>query len=74
MSWLPDQPRGWNDRDWARIEAVRKDNGKFTCAIPESLGSFDWFGGITFTLKAGDITRPMSLSTKIYRCGEQAAK
>ena len=74
VSWLPVQPRGWSARDWARLEAVRRDNGEFTCAIPESLGSFDWFGGITFTLKAGTFAQPMSLSTKIYRCGERPAK
>ena len=27
----------------------------------------DWFGGITFTLKAGGLEQPMSLSTKIQR-------
>ncbi|HUU68344.1 MAG TPA: hypothetical protein VM186_02370, partial [Planctomycetota bacterium] len=74
VSWLPDQPRGWDARDWARLEAVPGPNGEFTCAIPESLGAFDWFGGITFTLKTDKVTRPMSLSTKIYRCGEQPAK
>jgi hypothetical protein len=74
VSWLPDQPRGWDARDWARLEAVPGSNGEFTCAIPESLGAFDWFGGITFTLKAGTFAQPMSLSTKIYRCGEGPAK
>jgi len=74
VSWLPDQPRGWDARDWARIEAARGADGEFTCAIPDSLEAFDWFGGITFTLKAGEYIQPMSLSTKIYRCGEQAAK
>jgi len=74
VSWLPDQPRGWDARDWARLEAVPGSNGEFTCAIPESLGAFDWFGGITFTLKAGTFTQPMSLSTKINRCGEEPAK
>jgi len=74
VSWLPDQPRGWTDRDWARLEAVPGPDGEFTCAIPESLGAFDWFGGITFTLKTDKVTRPMSLSTRIQRCGEQARK
>jgi len=74
VSWLPDQPRGWDARDWARLEAVPGDNGEFTCAIPESLGAFDWYGGITFTLKAGSFAQAMSLSTKIYRCGEVPAK
>ena len=70
VSWLPPQPRGWDARDWARLEAARGNSGEFTCSIPESLGAFDWYGGITFTLKAGKIARPMSLSTKIYRCGK----
>ena len=70
VSWLPDQPRGWNDRDWARLEAARGKNGEFTCSIPESLGAFDWYGGITFTLQTGKIAQAMSLSTKIYRCGK----
>ena len=59
---------------WARLEAVAGSNGEFTCAIPESLGAFDWYGGITFTLKTGGFAQPMSLSTKIYRCGEVPAK
>ena len=71
VSWLPAPRRGWSSRDWARLEAVRGTGGKFTCSIPESLGAFDWYGGITFTLKAGKIARPMSLSTKIYRCGKR---
>ena len=69
VSWLPGQPRGWDARDWARREAVRGPDGEFTCVIPETLGTFDWYGGITFTLKAGSFDQPMSLSTKIYRCG-----
>ena len=73
VSWLPTQPRGWDARDWARLEATRGTNGEFTCAIPESLEAFDWYGGITFTLKAGKYIQPMSLSTEIYRCGELAA-
>ena len=67
VSWLPGQPRGWDARDWARLEAVQGSQGEFTCAIPESLGAFDWFGGISFTLKAGSFAQQMSLSTKIYR-------
>jgi hypothetical protein len=74
VSWLPDQPRGWDTRDWARLEAVPGSNGEFTCAIPESLGAFDWYGGITFTLKAGSFAQAMSLSTKIYRCGKVPEK
>ena len=74
VSWLPDKPRGWTDRDWARLEAVLGPNGEFACAIPESLGAFDWFGGITFTLKADKMAQAMSLSTKIFRCEAKAVK
>jgi hypothetical protein len=69
VSQLPDQPRGWDARDWSRIEAVPESNGEFTCAIPDSLGTFDWYGGITFKLKTGSFDQPMSLSTRICRCG-----
>jgi len=68
VSWIPTPERRWPERDWARIEAVRGNDGAFTCVIPDTLGSFDWFGGITFTLTSGQLQSPMSLSTGIYRC------
>lgn len=55
------------DRKWAKIAARRASKGVFVVDLPSSPESFDWFGGITWTLTAGEVSRPMSLSTPLVR-------
>lgn len=65
VAWNTSKP--WVERDWALLPCRNSGNGVFTCVIPKSVPECDWFGGITFTLKAGGLEQPMSLSTKIQR-------
>jgi cephalosporin-C deacetylase-like acetyl esterase len=54
------------DRKWEKLVA-RASGGTFTVDLPPSPESFDWFAGITWTLTAGQVSRPMSLSTVLIR-------
>ena len=55
------------DRKWERLTARATSKDTFTVDLPASTESFDWFGGITWTLTVGNVSRPMSLSTVLVR-------
>ncbi len=55
------------DRKWEKLAARAASGHTFAADLPASPDSFDWFGGITWTLKVGDVSRPISLSTPLVR-------
>ena len=55
----------WPKREWRKVDVVKGDDGVFRPSIPDGLARCDWYGGVSFTLTAGTLKRPMSLSTVI---------
>lgn len=58
-------------RKWEKLAAKRQqgEHGyvEFVVDAPKVDGAIDWVGGISWTLKVGEVARPMSLSTPIVR-------
>ncbi|MFZ2657910.1 MAG: acetylxylan esterase [Victivallales bacterium] len=57
----------WPKREWIKVAVVKGEDGIFRPSLPDGIARCDWYGGVSFTLAAGALKRPMSLSTVIER-------
>jgi hypothetical protein len=64
---LADPEQKQENRKWEKLAVRKAGKGVFTADLPAAPESFDWVGGITWTLKVGKVVRPMSLSTVLVR-------